>query len=185
MQPHLGALFDPPSISHNNPVCSVHVGELDAPNSRRRRAGGDPPAAHKQVRSFSSSPLKNGHISGLQTGVGFVITSHKNPVEEEHVGGSAPPLEQMQVPGLGSWPYTCWHPGSVAAKADATNNENSQSRNIVVSVVVSLFSSVQWRRGTLYFVSTAFFSFCSVSNHHAVARNSEGVDIAHWGLTRI
>lgn len=132
MQPHLGALLNPPSRSHNNPVCAVHIGELDE----------DPPAsAHKQVRSFSSSPLKNGHISGLQTGVGFVITSHKNPVEEEHVGGSAPPLEQMQVPGLGSWPYTCWHAGS-AAKADATNNENSQSRNMV-----SLFSSVQWRRG--------------------------------------
>ena len=100
----------------------MHIGELDED---------PPPSAHKQVRSFSSSPLKNGHISGLQTGVGFVITSHKNPVEEEHVGGLAPPLEQMQVPGLGKTPYTCLHSGS-AAKADATNNENSQSRNIVV-----------------------------------------------------
>ena len=147
MQPHLGALFNPPSRSHNNPVCSVHVGELDAPNSRRRRAGGDPPAAHKQVRSFSSSPLENGHFSGLQTGLsGSVIESHKNPFEEEHLT-AVDPNPQSQDPGLGFSPVISLHFGVSAAKADATNNENSQSRNIVVSVVVSLFSSVQWRRG--------------------------------------
>ena len=83
-QPHLGV-----AESHKYPVCSVQVTESAPP--------GTPSASHTQVRSFSSSPLKNGHISGLQTGLsGSVIESHKNPFKELHL--TVGPNPQSQDP---------------------------------------------------------------------------------------